>query len=429
MGGLMAKRAKQTISIKYLESLKAPENGRREVRDSEVPGLTIFITVKAMSFHYKYVRAGRQYREFLGTYVKDGFGLAEARGKARSLRTAVTQGHNPVVERKQIVASQKTVSDLAASYIRYYAKPSKRSWEFDDWLLGKHVLPYWEGRKVVDIGRADVSDLLKRIYDPETKRGAIMANRARSILSSMFMYAVTEGVREDNPVTGSARPQKRELARDFEVTDTQRRELYAAIAAVPNPQIQAVLRLLMLTGARFEEIRGLVRKEIDWEGKVWMLPAARSKNRCKWLVPLTPEVLDMLRPYWERAGAGEDYLIVDHDGQRPSKSGVRWSHAKFLAPLAPGLRLHDFRSVAETWVAAQRVPSDVRDLFLNHKGRSVTDRHYNRSSPHDEHRAILEKWARFLTGKTADVIELLSAGRAAQPRRDLDTEPRSLTTA
>ena len=71
--------------------------------------------------------------------------------------------------------------------------------------------------------------------------------------------------------------------------------------------------------------------------------------------------------------------------------------------LAPG---------ALRWDETEHFPADVRDLFLNHKGRSVTDRHYNRYSPHNEHRAILEKWARFLTGKT-NVIGFPGAERAA----------------
>lgn len=413
----MREHKRHNFTVKFLDSLKVRDGDKRtEFRDSVQRGLGIRVSAAYKSWAFTYTHAGKLYRKTLGEYP--ALGLAEARVIAAELHARVLKGDNPVgaeqrsaVEASQRAAAMQTIMEFAATYIERYAKIEKRRWKEDEWMLRKHVLPHWSGRKVTEIQRADVTELLERIYDPATQRGIIMANRCRSLLSSVFNFAVQRGVCEHNPVAGSARPKKREAARSFRISDGQVRGVYAAIGSVPNPCTQACLRLLILTGGRLEEIREMRWAEVDFDAALWTLPAERSKPNREWIVPLSPEAIAVLRECKERSDSSE-YVLADSAGKLPSRSGVRWS-LKYLREVAPGMRIHDTRRIVTTWASSQRAPADVLDALLNHAGRSTTDRHYNNYDARAEHRAILEKWARWLTGKTAEVIDFPSREVAA----------------
>ena len=65
-----------------------------------------------------------------------------------------------------------------------------------------------------------------------------------------------------------------------------------------------IVRLLILTGARRDEVAQMEWREVDIDHAVWTLPAARSKNRREHAIPLSDTALDVLRslPRIDRSG-------------------------------------------------------------------------------------------------------------------------------
>jgi integrase len=172
----------------------------------------------------------------------------------------------------------------------------------------------------------------------------------------------------------------------------------------------AIVRLLILIGARREEVGGVLWNEIDLAEGVWTLGADRSKNGQRHELPLSVPVLAILQGVkgaqskHEVDGAASEYAF----GKRGSGfSG--WSKAKgaldkrVLARLKkgnpqatmPDWRLHDIRRSVATGMADLGVQPHVIEAVLNHISghKAGVAGVYNRANYAAEKRAALDLWA------------------------------------
>ena len=128
-----------------------------------------------------------------------------------------------------------------------------------------------------DINRAMVAKLLATI---RTDRGPIAADRSRAHLSKFFTWMISEGLAEVNPVSGTNRTGSK--ARERVLQDF---ELLTIWNALGSDDYGDTVRLLILTGARRDEIGSLLRGEINIAQKQIELPGSRS-------LQVTPRQLD-----------------------------------------------------------------------------------------------------------------------------------------
>jgi integrase len=176
------------------------------------------------------------------------------------------------------------------------------------------------------------------------------------------------------------------------------------------------LRMVLLTGARASEVTDLPWSELDLDAATWLLPAERSKNNRPHLVPLLPQLVDMLRARrsvvssgWVFPAKRGGHLTAGHL-QRPLRAICARLGRLGLEPFTT----HDLRRTVETGMAAAKVPKEYRDRVLNHVDSSVGGVHYNMHDYEDEKREALEKWARrlegMLTGKESNVVPMRRVG-------------------
>jgi hypothetical protein len=177
---------KKQLTDAFVRTLAAPEKGRIEVRDAEMPGFAVRVTEKgAKSWILIYHLRGRKGRLTLGSYP--ALSLADARRQARKHKSEIERGEDPAAAKRSAQAAL-TVGQAAAVYIERYAKPNKRTWAGDEWAFRKHVLPLWSDRKVREIDRADVIALLGRV----AQTAPVSANRIRALLSKFFTFLVSQ---------------------------------------------------------------------------------------------------------------------------------------------------------------------------------------------------------------------------------------------
>src|SRR3954469_515774 len=122
-----------------------------------------------------------------------------------------------------------------------------------------------------DIGRRAVAVRLSEIA---RENGPIAANRARVALSAFFNWAMREGLSDSNPVIGTNRAAD-ERSRDRVLSDE---ELAAIWGACRNDDFGRIVRLLILTGQRREEVGGMNWSELDLARGLWTIPGDRTKN-------------------------------------------------------------------------------------------------------------------------------------------------------
>ncbi len=177
-----------------------------------------------------------------------------------------------------------------------------------------------------------------------------------------------------------------------------------------------LVRLLLLTAQRREEVGAMRWSELSADLSTWTIPAKRAKNGAAHVVHLAPEVRAVLAGVPRFAGSD---LVFTTTGTSPvsgfSKAKERLDAAVAAAraeaamkggaepePM-PAWRLHDFRRSAVTWLAGppHRFPPHVCDKLLNHvatTGLSDVGRIYQRAQFLAERKAALEAWARHVVG-------------------------------
>ena len=172
-------------------------------------------------------------------------------------------------------------------------------------------------------------------------------------------------------------------------------ELAAVWNATGDNDYGNIVKLLMLTAQRRDEIGGLEWSEIDQQAKVISLPASRTKNSRPHDIPLASAALALVVALPRRTGRA----LVFGSGEG-GYSG--WSRSKEAldesAKLSEAWTLHDLRRTAATRMADLGVQPHVIEAILNHVSghKSGVAGIYNRSTYAVEKRAALELWATHL---------------------------------
>ena len=233
----------------------------------------------------------------------------------------------------------------------------------------------------------------------------------------MCSWAVARGILKASPCDGIEAPSP-EVERDRVLSPGEIALVWRAAEALPSPY-GPIIRVLMLTGARRDEVAGMGRGEIDAERLSWRLPKERSKNRREHTLPLSSVASAILaaQPIVEKSpfvfGGGRAapgaFVIVKR------KIDVEIARLNGDAAI-PHWTIHDIRRSVATQLAALKIAPHVVEALLNHKSGTIKGvaAIYNRYDYADEKRAALDAWARRLdviVNPTAasNVVELRGA--------------------
>jgi integrase len=363
--------------------------------------------VRTWIFQYKY--GEKHERMKIGTWPS--LSLEKARAKARKHRHEVDDGGNPAAKR---VEAKKRAADsfrpVAERFLGWQAKRLKpRYYEEVERHLTKHAKPL-QDKLLAGIDRRAIAALLSEI---SADRGPMAGNRLRASLSAFFAWAMREGLIEQNPVIGTNRHD--ETKRDRVLSDAELREIWNAL--LPD-DYGDVVRLLLLTGQRREEIGGLRWDEIDFDHGVITLPPARTKNKREHKIPMSDAVTSILQA---RRGLVDREFVFG----RGSGGYQGWSNSKESlearirdargkkAKAVPRWTLHDLRRTCATQMADKLgVLPHVVEATLNHISghKSGVAGTYNRANYVVERRHALNMWADYVqsivAGGTPTVVPL-----------------------
>ena len=138
---------------------------------------------------------------------------------------------------------------------------------------------------VDEIKRRDVA---ARLLVIEREGGKATASQARSVLSSMYGWAMGMGIAESNPVVGTLKPEPTK-PRERVLDDAELGEVWRACK---DDNFGRVVRLAMLLGQRRSEVGGMTWSELDLKRGTWTIPAARAKNHREHTLPLPALALE-----------------------------------------------------------------------------------------------------------------------------------------
>jgi integrase len=161
---------------------------------------------------------------------------------------------------------------------------------------------------------------------------------------TFFEFCFREGLIEVNPVNGTDKAH--EVERTRVLTDAELAELWQSLGVSGNGDFSDIVRLLLLTGQRREEIGGLRWSEVDLEQGVISLPPDRTKNRRPHKVPLSAPARAILD---RRSRGNGDYVFG-------TQGFCAWSNPKAALDYRLGAKvepwtLHDLRRTCATGMA------------------------------------------------------------------------------
>src|SRR6185312_15117819 len=299
---------KRHLTDASIQRTKPPTKGSLEIFDLGYPGLAIRIGHGgAKTFELFYRVNGKLRRETLGRWP--GVSLADARNSWRKTREAIGRGETPQRENPAMLFEH-----VVEEWIKRDQSKNKPSSLYQlTRTLEVDLLPAWRGKRIDEIGKRDVIELLDSIAD----RGApIMARRVQSYIRRFFRWCIERDLLKIDPTQAMPRVGNGK-SRDRVLTDE---ELARVLTACSGPY-GAVVRMLALTGARREEIAQLRWSEID--GDTIKLEGSRTKTGEPHTIPLSSAAQALLKGL---PNIGE-YVF---SGARPISN---WSQCKLMAAI------------------------------------------------------------------------------------------------
>jgi integrase len=253
-----------------------------------------------------------------------------------------------------------------------------------------------------ELHRRDVT----RVIDGKIEDAPITARRVFEDVRAMVRWAVARGDLDHSPIDGLrgpaiSKPRTRTLA-DAEIKAVWH-DLYEL-----RPDVGRVVRFCLVTGQRVGEVVGLTPNELDLSGKVWNIPAERSKNGHPHCVALTGLALSIIHECTD--GRGRSPLAANGNGtgvpdtpvlfgvSRNVVSDIIWRYGQ-TATGNGGWTAHDLRRTALTGMARLGISPIVIANVANHRSVSkagVTLGVYIQHDYSDEKRDALSQWAKRL---------------------------------
>jgi integrase len=277
------RRSKQRLTDLTVRSLK-PRGARRQVQDADIPGFGVLVTGTGLkTFFYRYQLDGGEHRFRIGSYP--GMSLERARRQALSLSGQVQDGKNPQVLKAKVRLAE-TFAEVALLYLEKHARREKASWREDQRKIERDLLPRWGKRKMKDIRRREIIDLLEDVADGkgEGRRrpgqpAPIAANRLAALISRLFTLALDREVIDSNPAYRLPRPGT-ERARDRVLSEEEIRAVWTSLENL-GLTLAGACRLILLTAQRPGEVSRMRWEDLRQEpsGWTWVLPRAYMKNR------------------------------------------------------------------------------------------------------------------------------------------------------
>jgi integrase len=356
--------------------------------------------------------------------------------KVHSLRATgrdVVADHKASRHRQRIANAERSSNSfafLARKFIEEHARPSTRRWQRTARLIGLSYSPdhdepsvisgslidRWADRLVSEIDAHDayqVIDEARRLGIPglERRREGVSDSQGRAVatvLSRLFSWLVAHRKISSNPFLGTYKPPPPK-SRDRVLTSAEIAKLWVATDQV-SPTFAAVVKLLLITGARLNEIASLRWEELSEDATAINIPGDRTKNGRAFVIPLPPIARGIVAGIPRIDGCPFAFTT----NGRTVISGWGKVKRRLDATMGgvPPWRLHDLRRTAATMMAEIGVAPHIVEACLNHLSgaRASVAGVYNRAAYADEKKAALERWANHLTsivsGQPARVVSI-----------------------
>ncbi len=317
---------KTRLTQRRVDSLK-PRSKAMDVRDSVTRGFGVRILASGRKRYFLHSQVnGKRVWQSIGD--AETITLEQARATAGAMLASRLGGDAP--EFAEPILFETVADEVFRRYGRHW-KP--RTLKVNLGYLRKQILPWFNGRAIDDITRADVREWFASLH-----RTPVAADRSAPVLSVIMRQAEVYGYRREgsNPCTGIKRYRRRGRERFLNADEMRRLSRVLDQHRDSHPLLATIVRLLLLTGCRKSEILTLRWSEYR-EGHLH-LADSKSGPRTVWLSSPVRRILDDL----PRSGPWAFPSPRGNGHQSRTVLERFWQTVRDEAGIAD-MRLHDLR--------------------------------------------------------------------------------------
>jgi integrase len=401
----MTKRALTDRAIKSLSKKPAKPGKTYDVPDALVPGLAVRVMpsgLRSFVLVTRFPGSKNPTRRALGAY--GAVTLDTARERARVWLDLIRRGIDPQIEEErqrtaELRKQAHTFAAVAEEYIRVHVSKTRQAAAVE-LSIRKEFIARWGERSIASITSHDVL----AVIDAAVDRGSpYQAHNLLAYAKSLFNWAINRpnyGL-ETSPCD-RLKPKQiigKKQARQRILIDAEVKALWASAETMGYPY-GPLLKLLLITGQRLNEVARATWGEFDLDKKLWTIPAERMKAGASHTVPLPDEAMRVLRelPRFKQAGClfSTTYGEKAVNGFSKAKNRLDELMAERLGAIEE-FRFHDIRRTMRTGLSALPVPDMVRELVIAHAQPGL-HKVYDQHKYDAEKRQALDLWAARLLG-------------------------------
>jgi integrase len=294
--------------------------------------------------------------------------LRQARRKGMQIKALAILGNDPQKERQErrsIPTLRTFIEDRYLPFVQTY----KRSWQTDETVLRVHVLPHL-GRLFLDeITTQHIIDIVATMQGNDYAPGTI--GRVIVILRYLFNLARKWNVLKgnENPAAGIPVPPDVQRNRFLDKSEIER--LVEALVRDENQVAAKAILLLLLTGARRNEITHACWEHVNLRSSTLFVPLSKSgKSRYVFLNAAATEVLRSVPRL-----PTNPYVFPSPITGRPCASlHFPWHRIRTEAGLSD-VRLHDLRHTFASVLVNEGKQLYRVQRLLGHANAKATQRY------------------------------------------------------
>jgi integrase len=350
---------------------------------------------KLWNFNYRHPVTKKRINMGLGTFPE--VSLAQARKGSIAAREILAQGIDPKEQRDAVLQAKQaetehTFQNVATEWFELKKDAVTPAYAEDIWRsLTLHVFPDLATTQISAISAPQVINLLRPL---ETKGSLETVKRLSQRLNEIMTYGVNSGLIHANPLSGIRsvfkKPKKKNMAA---LAPDELKELMVAIA---NASIKRTTRCLiewqLNTMTRPAEAATTRWADIDFEKKIWTIPAERMKKRRVHIVPLTDQALALLEAIKPYSGHREYIFPADRDPRTHCNSQTANMALKRMG-FEGRLVSHGMRSMASTILNEHGWDPELIEVALAHVDKDEVRSAYNRADYIERRRPMMAWWS------------------------------------
>ncbi|MDO7207883.1 tyrosine-type recombinase/integrase [Acinetobacter nosocomialis] len=370
----------------------------KKKRYADEKGLYLEVTPSGGRFwRLKYRFNGRESTLTIGSYPE--ISLAQARRTRDEARIQLYKNIDPNAiknDRHQPTDESKLFKVLAMEWMEDRKAVIKEATYLRDLsVFEKDIFPALGNMPIDQIKGKDVLTCAKKI---EARGAQEMAKRSIPLTGRIFRFAIRKGLIENDPTPHlheALKPRKVKHMARLDISEfppfLERMDRYHG-----NPVIKTALQLMTLTFVRTAELRMMEWSEVDFENKIWRIPAEKMKMALPHLVPLSRQAIELIESLLPLTGR-KQYVFYNHSTAKPMSSNAILCVIRTMGYNGK-MTGHGFRGLASTTLHEQGYMHDAIEIQLAHRVGNAVSQAYNHAQHLEYRTKMMQEWSDFIDG-------------------------------